>query len=98
MLTQVDYELINDRIKKIEDSVEMLRKLFEGGEKPMETRYTFITDGDCRWYLLPVELVGDFYETLENGGEDYYAEFSNKFGDYACDNPSNYTFEKPKGY
>jgi chaperonin cofactor prefoldin len=36
MLTEVDYELLDKRIKKIEDSVEMLRKLFEDIKKPIK--------------------------------------------------------------
>jgi uncharacterized Ntn-hydrolase superfamily protein len=36
MLTQVDYELINDRIKKLEDRVDELRTLFESIKKHMK--------------------------------------------------------------
>jgi chaperonin cofactor prefoldin len=43
MLSDTDYELLDKRIKKIEDSVEMLRKLFEDIKKPIKEE---IKEGD----------------------------------------------------
>lgn len=59
-------------------------------------RYKFIRDDDCHWFLIPVELEPLFVQLLENGEADWWAEFSNKFEEYCCDSPCNYTFTDPQ--
>lgn len=61
-----------------------------------EVRYRFITDGDCHWFLIPVGLEDEFNSLLENGEEDYYTEFSNRFEEYRCNYPGEYTFVDPQ--
>lgn len=61
-----------------------------------EVRYRFITDEDSHWYLIPVALEEEFNNLLENGGEDYYAEFCNRFDEYRCNYPGDFTFVDPQ--
>lgn len=61
-----------------------------------EVRYRFTTDGDCHWFLIPVELEDQFENLLENGEDDYYSEFNHVFGKYRCNSPSNFTFTDPQ--
>lgn len=53
----------------------------------------FVEDGDGHWYLIPVALCGEFWKELENGEDDYFASFCNKFDKYRVDHPSNYVVE-----
>lgn len=59
-------------------------------------RYKFARDNDGHWFLIPAELSTEFYKLLHEGEDDLWAEFSNKFEEYYCDSPTNYTFENPK--
>lgn len=59
-------------------------------------RHCFVTDGDGHNFLIPHTLIDDFETSLENGEADYYADFNNKFGQYAIDSMTNWTFEDPK--
>lgn len=61
-----------------------------------EVRYRFITDGDSHWFLIPVGLTDLFEELLAKGEDDYYAEFCNRFEEYSCDYPDNFTFTDPQ--
>lgn len=83
MLTQVDYELLLERIKKLE-------KLSE------EPRYRFVRDDDCHWYLIPVSMTTAFNNMFANGEDDCWAVFNSTFDDYRCNSPSDYTFTKPE--
>lgn len=62
----------------------------------MPSKFRFRTDGDGHWYLIPAELSTMFSQMLDDGEEDYYCEFNNKFEEYRCDCPSNYTVENPE--
>ena len=59
-------------------------------------RFCFVTDGEGHNFLIPTELSLDFYGDLEVGEEDAYAEFSNKYGQYAIDSMTNWTFTDPR--
>lgn len=60
------------------------------------SRFRFVSDDDGHNYLIPAELDIKFDEMLEDGEDDYYAEFNNTFSKYRCDSVSNWTFENPK--
>lgn len=59
-------------------------------------RYKFARDDDGHWFLIPVELNAEFYRLLEQGEDDLWAEFNNKFEEYTSNNPCSYTFENPE--
>lgn len=59
-------------------------------------RYCFARDGDGHNYLIPVGTQHVFYSLLEQGEDDGYAEFNNRFEEYRCDSVLNWTFEDPK--
>ena len=61
----------------------------------MSTRYKFVRDDDCHWYLIPEELDSKFYWSLKEGSDDCYAEFCSTFDEYRIDSPCDYSFEKP---
>lgn len=60
------------------------------------TRWKFMKDDDCHWYLIPCNLESSFIQLLLNGENDYYCTFNNTFEQYRCDSPLNYTFENVK--
>jgi len=65
----------------------------------MTTKYRFTNDGDGHWYMIPAEMLGEFYEMLEEAeSKDEYSDFNNKFYSayYIGCHPNNYTFENPK--
>ena len=61
-----------------------------------EVRYKFTQDQDCHWYLIPEGLSALFIQMEENGEADCYAEFCNRFEEYRCDYPGNFTFTDPQ--
>lgn len=58
-------------------------------------RFKFERDDDGHWYLIPENLQDMFFELLENGEDDYWAEFNNKFEEYRSEHPTNYSFTDP---
>lgn len=62
----------------------------------MESKYRFVKDDDCHWYLIPYELYGSFVFLLRTGEKDCWAEFNNRFEEFRCDSPCHYVFESPK--
>lgn len=61
-----------------------------------EVRYKFRQDDDCHWYLIPEGLSALFVQMEENGEADCYASFNDRFGEYRCDSPCNFTFVDPQ--
>lgn len=59
-------------------------------------RYKFARDDDCHWYLIPCELESKFYALLEDGEDDNYVDFCNKFDQYRCNGQTEYTFTDPR--
>lgn len=61
-----------------------------------EVRYKFMQDQDCHWYLIPEGLSALFIQMEESGESDCYAEFCNRFDEYRCNYPGEYTFVDPQ--
>lgn len=59
-------------------------------------KFRFVKDDSCHWYLIPEELRTMFIQMLDQGEADYWCEFNNKFEEYRCDHPSNFTVENPE--
>lgn len=59
-------------------------------------KFIFVRDDDLHWYMIPVGLEGEFNHLLALGEEDCYASFNNKFDDYRCGGPSQFSFENPE--
>lgn len=60
------------------------------------SKFIFVRDDDAHWYMIPVSLEDQFNVLLGLGEEDCYADFINKFDDYRCNSPSDFSFENPE--
>lgn len=41
-----------------------------------------VQDQDCHWYVIPAELKDDFFKDEENGEEDEWSSFIEKYSQY----------------
>jgi len=62
----------------------------------MKKRYTFVTDDDCHWYLIPAERV-EAFELWEEAGPYWDDYDGDDFNNYRIDGgPHGWTFTDPK--